>query len=256
MKTIGGAIAAGLLAIVCAPEAHANIERPGSKSVLEGEFFKNPLELPFIKDSITKAEISLENLLGRAQATGSEIDLSTNLLIEKYNKFLMLDSDQKKAIAKRAVYFSNKVSAKGFIEDAIKLIDYAMDLNPGNPRYMGNKALLLSIVGSYPLAHKYIREALKIDPNKATRSHYYNIMGMIYAGEKKIEDAQKAYSESLKYGPRNGYSHLALGDIFRAKNMPDKARGHYMKAIEYLSGDLKVRAVKSLMEMTKPDIKK
>jgi len=95
--------------------------------------------------------------------------------------------------------------------EAVDAYSQALELEPANPVYYGNRAAAYSKLGENDLAIRDCEVALAVDP---TYSKAYGRMGLAHAAAARHQDAVGCYRKALELDPRNqGYQqNLAIAE--------------------------------------------
>lgn len=80
------------------------------------------------------------------------------------------------------------------LEEALKLIQEALEIDPGNPSFLDSLGWAYFKLGKYDLAAASLIKALKADPASATAHHH---LGDVYEKQGKIESARQSWQRAL-----------------------------------------------------------
>ena len=123
------------------------------------------------------------------------------------------------------------------IEEAIKLAEKAIALDPGYARAYAGLAYSLSIKGQFTSnlalgerAVEYAQKAIELRPNLAES---YSILGFVFTALDRVDDAIGALKRALAFAPNDSFVHSGLGRAyFIGKGMFKEAAAEYDRALQ------------------------
>lgn len=118
---------------------------------------------------------------------------------------------------------------KGRGEYAAQLIGKALALNPSEPSYNTNMAIVLNGLERYSEAEKAAIVAIRTEPEQAEA---YNNLGRALAAQHKYVEAEAAYDKAIEYAPNNAAAENNLGHLHMQQGRYELAEGAFLRAIE------------------------
>lgn len=147
---------------------------------------------------------------------------------------------------------------------AIKDYETIINANKNNPRYYPflKKGQIFEEIREYEKALECYKEVLRIDPENSTvnnsigemydilddfdkaleyynkqleieeSAYYFGNRGLLYARNKKYEEAEKDYRCAIELEPENPYPYNSLAYLYERREELEKAIPYYKKAIE------------------------
>lgn len=82
--------------------------------------------------------------------------------------------------------------------------------------------------GQADAAKEKIQQLLKLNPSSVEG---YNLLGIIYSGEKDYTNALEAFQHALKLDPDSARTHNNLGNLYGAQDKPDLAEKEFRKVL-------------------------
>lgn len=127
------------------------------------------------------------------------------------------------------VKLANQAGARGHIDEAIKLLQRAIELNPDSLAAHTSLVGVYGSQGEFDLAERHYRTAAAIDPGVAKLQ--YNL-GVARLTEKRLVEARDAFTRAIEINPQDADSFAQLGLTYEMQALPDKAAEQYRKALE------------------------
>ncbi|MGZ5255768.1 MAG: tetratricopeptide repeat protein, partial [Flavitalea sp.] len=128
--------------------------------------------------------------------------------------------------------FSNMAfsySEIGYNDEALKLYDDSLQLNPDNNYSLNNKGYTLNHIGKFEEAIPLFDKAIELDQNFA---YSYNNRGLAKIKLGQTEEGLKDISHSFELEPNNSYGYRNLGIYHFDRNEFDEALRLFTKARE------------------------
>jgi tetratricopeptide (TPR) repeat protein len=114
-------------------------------------------------------------------------------------------------------------------EEAEKVYQQAIELQPNHPWINCNLGRSLLNQGKVEIAIPYLQKAIELDSNMAEA--YYNL-GNAFTKQNRFEEAENAYRKATELEPDRFLYHHQLGDAFFLQSKHEEAVSPYGKAIE------------------------
>lgn len=184
-------------------------------------------------------------LLGRQDLAAAEAEVKT--LLKQYPENAAVHSLQGYLLAKR-----------GDSAGAIRALDRALELNPGNLHALNGRlsidlyhgrlaeararlqkalergprtstllvlaARLENTAKDYPAAEKYLRQAIDLEPDDMTP---YTMLGQMYVRQNRLDEARRELEAVTKRRPDNVAARTMIGIILEAQGKMDESRQVY-----------------------------
>jgi tetratricopeptide (TPR) repeat protein len=132
----------------------------------------------------------------------------------------------------QAHYYSQQaeeyIASKDWPE-ALKKLDKALDLDPGNPSYVVRKGQVLTLSGNYAGAVGAVKPLLK---SKKCTPQAYQVYGNALDLLGKPDDALEVYAQGLQRFPSTGFLRMEMGIVEYARHRDSVAGAHWQKGIE------------------------
>ena len=119
-------------------------------------------------------------------------------------------------------------------EQAIVLIDKAVELSPQVADYHANRGIVLQRLGRLEEAEAAQRRALERDPGHV--GAHFNL-GLVLAAQVRLAEASFHYAEAARLSPGLADAHLNLGAALQGLGRAEEALEAHAKAAELLPGD-------------------
>ncbi|MFH1823808.1 MAG: tetratricopeptide repeat protein [Candidatus Firestonebacteria bacterium] len=116
---------------------------------------------------------------------------------------------------------------KGFLDEAIKYCNKAVEINPKFADAFNNLGIIYYKKGLFDSAIKYYLKAIEISP---IDTYFYNL-GQLYRQANLPDDAVQVYERALAINPYISKAHYILGNAYLDKNELDKAIESYEKGL-------------------------
>ena len=123
-------------------------------------------------------------------------------------------------------------------ERAIKLIGFAISIDPNNYTYHHNKGSAHQAIDELEHAINSYTRALQLNPSSPLS--WYN-RGVAYLESGEPTQAATDFSEAIRLAPEHSQAFFNLGNCFRILKNPDQAIEAYERAIELDPADLPAR---------------
>ncbi|MDX1737667.1 MAG: tetratricopeptide repeat protein, partial [Alphaproteobacteria bacterium] len=128
-----------------------------------------------------------------------------------------------------ALYYYGLVAYRvGKLEEAIQLLNRAVDLMPDNARFRNLFGFLLRVAKYYDQAKKQLEKAIELDPENAES---YNNLGIVCFEQNNIDGALSMYNKALAIKPDQPDILNNIGNAFASKQMFDEAIASYDTAL-------------------------
>ena len=113
--------------------------------------------------------------------------------------------------------------------EAVKLLNKALELNPNRPDVYNALGSIAFAKGSYEEAITYLNRALKVDAKQPglRSSIAFSLMAL-----GRYTEAMEQLDKNVQIFPESVYSHFLLGQVSLQQKDYDKAKEHYLTAIE------------------------
>jgi tetratricopeptide (TPR) repeat protein len=128
-----------------------------------------------------------------------------------------------------AVGLVNADLAGGNVDTAVKRVEFVLSRYPSDPSILVLAARVFSAGRDAKRAENLLRRAIQIAPGATST---YGMLGDLYMGEGRFEDALRQYLEVEKREPRSATIQTMIGMIHQALKRPDEARRRYETALE------------------------
>jgi type IV pilus assembly protein PilF len=121
-------------------------------------------------------------------------------------------------------------------EKALVEFQRSMNTNPKNKMARYATGMVYDMMGKYPDAEKYYKEAIDIDSDF---SDAYNALGTIYMKQKKWKEALKSFQRALnnKLYTTPNITYVNIGDVYMNLEDYPKAIEAYREAKRYVNQD-------------------
>ena len=129
-------------------------------------------------------------------------------------------------------HFGAALFQEGRWREAYKYFKKATELKPENPESHNNLGLTLNLFGRREEAIQQFEIAVKIKPDPQMEFN----LGNAYLGVRRLDDAIRAYNNSIRLNPNFPSTHCNLGIALMQTGMTDAAIPEFMKAIELDAG--------------------
>src|SRR5262249_2476940 len=149
--------------------------------------------------------------------------------IKWLEKAVSFDSKNKDAL----YYLGRAYYTKGRLNEARKAFRAILDLDPANARAENNLGLILATACKPTVAIDAYRNAhaRQEQQGQASEQPYVNL-GNLLAEEGRAQEAMAPLEKAVAIAPKNGYCHLALGEINRKIGKLEVAERELQRAIE------------------------
>ena len=118
--------------------------------------------------------------------------------------------------------------------------------SPGNPIALNNLGyFLLERNEKLEEALKLIEQAVAVDP---TNPSYLDSLGWAYFKSGKMDEAEKHIKNALRYDPSSATINEHLGDVYSAQGKIDQAKASWQKAVTIASDTADVERIKKKLE--------
>ncbi len=121
------------------------------------------------------------------------------------------------------------LSRSGHYEDAIVVLNKAIELNPRNAEALNGRGITHYYRQQYDKAIDDYTKAIKMDPNLA--KIYYN-RGIAYTNKNQYDRAIEDFTEAIKLDSTFAFAYLNRGNVYLIQQHHDKAIDDYTKVIE------------------------
>lgn len=128
--------------------------------------------------------------------------------------------------------------ARGAAEEALGLLQRALDLRPDYPEAQNNLGLALASRGRWDEAIRRYRRALELDP---AYPEAHNNLGFALAGRGELEEAIDHYRRALEGDPGHAGVHYNLAMALVARGEDPRAAAHLRRALELQPDFLEAR---------------
>ena len=132
---------------------------------------------------------------------------------------------QKKQLISKAI----QLHKDGNISEAINYYQFCINEGFNSPEVFSNYGLILKSLGKLNEAEIVIKEAIRIQPNKAN-SH--SILASISRSLGKLNEAEISTRKAIQFDPNNANLHSNLGSILRELGKLNEAEICTRKAIQ------------------------
>ncbi len=120
-------------------------------------------------------------------------------------------------------------SQQGLCNEANYFFSSAIKLEPDNPEYFYNLALLNYEYGELAYAERLAIKSLELEPNNATSFH---LLGIIYKKEYRNDKAEGAFRTALKINPQHRKSLYEMGKQMLETHKADQAKKYFLSVLE------------------------
>lgn len=249
----------------------AEKERIFNNLIAEGDKFYNTKNYGSAKTSYAKARTEnsskIENLCNALINNGNKLKNEKNFVaaIDYFRKAFVMGSNKAgDDLYESLVKAGSAARANKNFDDAIKLLNEAINFQPNNSWAYNNLGITYKDIGEYDKAIEQYNKALQISPNYkyvyGNRAFVYRKLGDydnaiadykktlsldsnyseadsglwdVYCESKKFDDAVKYYSQKISKNKADSLSYFRLGLAYQ--NL-----GNNKKAIEYYKKSLKI----------------
>lgn len=139
-------------------------------------------------------------------------------------------------------------SQLGFHDEALKLYDKSLELNPDNKFSLNNKGYTLNLMNEFEKAISFFDKAIEVDKDFA---YSYNNRGLAKIKLGQTEEGLQDINHSFKIDPNNSYAYRNLGIYHFEREEFDEALNLFVKAKEL---DSSTHMIDQLLNDTKLQI--
>jgi Tfp pilus assembly protein PilF len=151
---------------------------------------------------------------------------------------------ERKQIARLSI--ASALQMSGDISGAEATLRDILKESPGNPIALNNLGyFLLERSERIEEALKLIEQAVAVDP---TNPSYLDSLGWAYYKAGRLNDAEKHIKNALRYDPSSATINEHLGDIYSAQGKKDQAKASWQKAITIASDVSDIERIKKKLE--------
>jgi len=151
---------------------------------------------------------------------------------------------ERKQIARLSI--ASALQMSGDMEGAEATLRDILKESPGNPIALNNLGyFLLERNERIEEALKLIEQAVSVDP---TNPSYLDSLGWAYYKAGKLNDAEKHIKNALRYDPSSATINEHLGDIYSAQGKKDHAKASWQRAITIASDASDIERIKKKLE--------
>lgn len=151
------------------------------------------------------------------------------------NLSLWADAVSKAPDKERPVmHYANAISATGQYEQARRLYEKVLALNPENATARYNLGIVYKLLGDYERAVEEWRRVVRLEPGHP--NVHVNI-GNYHFSRGELDRALLEFKAEVHRNPRNPLGHFNLGNYWRKVGNPGKAEKHWLRALRH-KGDL------------------
>ncbi|NVO14654.1 MAG: tetratricopeptide repeat protein [Rhodoplanes sp.] len=143
----------------------------------------------------------------------------------------LLEGSAKLSAKERADILNSRGVAygdKGRYDQAIRDLDMAVQLDPGNPTIFVNRGLAHRRNGDFDQAERSYVEAIRLDPRQPA---VHNNLGFVYSQRSEFDRAIREYDEAIRLDPRFANAYANRGFALMAKGDLDRAAADFDQAI-------------------------
>jgi tetratricopeptide (TPR) repeat protein len=123
----------------------------------------------------------------------------------------------------------NQLAQQGYLEEAIKRYDYALELSPDNLIALISRALVRSMMWEYIKAIEDFTELIKKDPYTDTN---YLERGLCYIYIGSIDKAIKDWDKSIELKPEDNPAYMYRACVYKIVGEEEKFKADYEIAIK------------------------
>lgn len=164
-------------------------------------------------------------LLGAAQG---ELDLTSEAK-DSYRKAISIDPAHEEAYYNLATLLRDDAK-----DEAITLLERAIDINPNNAAAHRELGLLLRRSDQFPEAEYHLRRAIELDTTDGW-AHIY-LANMLWAC-RDFSSAEDAYKKAIEVWPDRGVPYWSFAHFQECQGEPAEAATLYKKALQIDPGD-------------------
>lgn len=117
---------------------------------------------------------------------------------------------------------------EGRPDEAISLMEQAIEEDPSIPAHFGNLAEVHRKLGNLDRAIDLSRKALQV---YAVYPGALNTLGLALLARGDLEEAEQALRKAIEFRPDYAPAHAALGNVLRARGAPDRAVRAFKRAL-------------------------
>jgi tetratricopeptide (TPR) repeat protein len=136
------------------------------------------------------------------------------------------------ALAPRAPAYTNlgeSLRMLGKLDEAIPVVQKAIELNPASAEAIGNLGLIYAEMGKADEAIAQYQKAIEINPKLPQT---LNNLGNALLKQKKLDEALAAYDRALVIDPNFSDGHNNRGSALESMDRLDEAMAEYLRAVE------------------------
>ena len=142
--------------------------------------------------------------------------------------YAIAHTEERRQIAKLTIATAQQMS--GDHAAAEVTLREILKSSPGNPIALNNLGyFLLERNERYEEARKLIQQALDVDP---TNPSYLDSLGWAYFKLGKFADAEKYLKDAVRFDSMSSTIHEHLGDVYHKQGKAEMARSHWQKALD------------------------
>ncbi|MGF1541125.1 MAG: tetratricopeptide repeat protein [Pleurocapsa sp.] len=172
--------------------------------------------------SETKTDVSYR-ILGKTQFERGDMEAAS----QSYRQAIELNPKQPTWVYQ---HLANIFSRNNQIEEAIKIYQYAIELQPKNSSLYRGLAKLQAQKGNREIAISKYRKAIELEPEQP--SWVYRNLGNILNENQQIKESITAYQKAIKLEPENTANYRSIAKSQFQQGSVEEAILSYSKAIE------------------------
>jgi protein O-GlcNAc transferase len=120
------------------------------------------------------------------------------------------------------------VEQRGRADEAERLYERALELNPGLAGAHTNLGTALAREGRFAEAVVHLAEAVRLEPGSAAA---YNNLGGVFLQQRQVDVASRHFRSSLELNPEHADAHANLGAALAQQGLFDEAIRHFDEAL-------------------------